>query len=99
MTQAEKATVKEYLRENEERGFIKKSKSPWASPMFFIEKVDKGLRPVVDYWRVNDWTVKDQYPLPRINALLNDLYGLTLMTKFDVWDGYYNIRWTQQQNT
>ena len=36
--------------------------------------------------------VKDQYPLPRIDSLLNDLHGLTLMTKFDVRDGYYNIK-------
>ena len=60
--------------------------------MFFSKKVNKGLRPVVDYWRVNNWTVKDQYPLPRIDSLLNDLHGLTLMMKFDVRDGYYNIR-------
>ena len=41
---------------------------------------------------MNDWTIKDQYPLPRINVLLNDLHSLTLMTKFDVRDGYYNIK-------
>ena len=56
--------VKTYLQENLKQGFIEKLNSPWALPMFFIKKVDKGLRPVVDYRRVNDWTVKDQYPLP-----------------------------------
>ena len=55
LTRMEKDTVKKYLRENKERGFIEKSNSPWASPMFFIKKADKGLRPVVDYQRrVND---------------------------------------------
>jgi hypothetical protein len=59
---------------------------------FFIKKKDRKLRPVQDYRKVNAWTVRNQYPLPLIGDLIRDLGGATMFTKFDIHQGYNNIR-------
>src|SRR3990170_2117985 len=68
------------------------SKSPMASPFFFIKKKDGSLRPVQDYRRLNDITVKNRYPLPLISELIGSLQNARYFTKLDVRWGYNNVR-------
>ena len=63
-----------------------------ASPFFFVGKKDGNLRPCQDYRYLNEWTVKDTYPLPRINDLLEKLQGAKVFSKLDLQSGYNNIR-------
>ena len=63
-----------------------------SSPFFFIKKKDGKLRPVQDYRKINEWTIKNRYPLPLIPELIARVKGATLFTKFDVQWGYNNIR-------
>ena len=69
-----------------------KSKSPYASPFFFIKKKDGKLRPVQDYRRLNEHTIRDTYPLPLIPNLIQQIGDAWVFTKFDVRWGYNNIR-------
>jgi hypothetical protein len=91
MTQEEDKGLLKFLREQEAKGYIRPSISPYASPFFFIQKKDGKLRPVQDYRRINDITISNQYPLPLITELLTDLSGARIFTKLDVRDGYNNI--------
>src|ERR1700709_2593277 len=63
-----------------------------ASPVFFIKKKDRGLRFVQDYWALNAMTVKNRYPLPLINELINQLKGARYFTKLDIRWGFNNFR-------
>ncbi|KAJ3576608.1 hypothetical protein NP233_g308 [Leucocoprinus birnbaumii] len=63
-----------------------------ASPFFFIGKKDRRLQPCQDYHHLNNYTVKNAYPIPLISALFNKLKGAKWFTKFDIRDGYNNIR-------
>ena len=62
-----------------------------ASPFFFVSKKDGKLWPCQDYWYLNDWTIKNSYPLPLISDILNKLKGAKYFTKLDIWWGYNNI--------
>src|SRR6266702_2277626 len=68
------------------------SNSPYASSFFFRKKKDGKLRPIMDYRPLNSWTVRDTYPLPLINTILEQLQGKKIFTKFDIRWGYNNIR-------
>ena len=68
------------------------TKSPYVASFFFIKKKDGSLRPVQDYRPVNQWTIKNKYPLPLIPQLVDRLRGCTLYTKFDIRWGYNNVR-------
>ena len=81
-----------FLTENLETGRIRQSKSPMASPVFFIKKKDGSLRLVQDYRMLNDMTVKNKYPLPLISELVNQLRGAKYFTKLDVRWGFNNVR-------
>jgi hypothetical protein len=63
-----------------------------ASPFFFIKKKDGKLRPCQDYQYLNDWTVKNAYPLPLISKIMEKIKGAKFFTKFNVRWGYNNIR-------
>ncbi|EGN91319.1 hypothetical protein SERLA73DRAFT_157576, partial [Serpula lacrymans var. lacrymans S7.3] len=82
----------EFLKENLETGRIRVSKSPYASPFFFIKKKDGSLRPVQDYRKLNALTIKNRYTLPLISELINRLKGARFFTKLDVRWGYNNVR-------
>src|SRR5258705_11056991 len=84
--------AKEFIEENLEKGYIVKSKSPMASPLFFIGKKDGTARPCQDYRKLNDGTIKDAFPLPNIQDLLRDLQGAKFFTKLDVRWGYNNVQ-------
>ena len=91
LTQAEQKALEGFVQEHLAKGYIRPSKSPYASPFFFIKKKDGKLRPVQDYRKVNEWTVKNRYPLPLIPELITRVKGATLFTKFDVRWGYNNV--------
>ena len=83
---------KRFIKENLESGRIRESKSPMASPFFFIKKEDKSLRAIQDYRKLNEGTIKNKYPLPLINELIDKVKNAKFITKLDVRWGYYNIR-------
>jgi Reverse transcriptase (RNA-dependent DNA polymerase) len=88
---AEHEATRKFLEENEHLGYIEKTDSPWSLPWFFIKKKDGTLRPVQDYREVNKWTVRDVYPIPRIEQILESLNRKELFTVFDVRMGYNNV--------
>ena len=67
--------LKKQLNELQEKGFIRPSSSPWGCPAIFVKKKDNTLRMCVDYRALNEVTVKNKYPLPRIDDLFDQLSG------------------------
>ena len=88
----EQKELDEFLEENLRTGRIRPSKSPMASPVFFIKKKDGSLRLVQDYRALNALTIKNRYPIPLISELVNQLRGAKYFTKLDVRWGYNNVR-------
>ncbi|SJL04701.1 uncharacterized protein ARMOST_08071 [Armillaria ostoyae] len=88
----EQEQLDKFLDENLESGCITESKSPFASPFFFVKKKDGSLRPVQDYRKLNEMTIKNRYPLPLISELIDKLQGAKYFTKLDVRWGYNNVR-------
>ena len=84
--------MNKFIDENLESGRIRVSQSQIASPFFFVKKKTADLRPVQNYIKVNEATIKDRYPLPLINELLDKLKDAQIYTKMDIRKGYYNIR-------
>ena len=86
--------MNEFIDENLAKGYIRPSKSPMASPFFFVPKKGKGdeLRPCQDYRHLNQGTIKDAYPLPLISELLEKLKGAKIFTKMDLRAGYNNVQ-------
>ena len=74
-----------------EAGIIEPSESPWASPAFTVPKKDSTHRFVVDYRPVNDVTVKDSYPLPRIDESLDMVRGSSWFSSLDLRSGYFQV--------
>lgn len=92
LSKTEQTDLDEFLQENLNSGRIRPSKSPIASPFFFVKKKDGGLRPIQDYRKLNAITIKNRYPLPLISELVDKLKGAKWFTKLDVRWGYNNIR-------
>ena len=92
LTASEQKELDVFLKENLESGWIRPSKSPMASPVFFIKKKDGALRLVQDYRALNAMTVKNKYPLPLIPELIAKLRGAKYFTKLDVRWGFNNVR-------
>ena len=88
----EQTQLDEFIEENLRTGRIIPSKSPMASPVFFIKKKDGSLRLVQDYRALNAMTIKNRYPLPLISELIHKLRGAKYFTKLDVRWGYNNVR-------
>ena len=88
----EQQQLDEFLKEQLETGRICPSKSPMVSPFFFVKKKDRKLRPVQDYRKLNEMTIKNRYPLPLISELIDQLTGAKYFSKMDVRWGYNNIR-------
>jgi len=72
--------LREYLEINEKRGWIQESTSPAGAPIHFVKKKDRGLRLCVDYWQLNEITIKDRTPLPLIGESLDQLSSATIYT-------------------
>jgi hypothetical protein len=92
MTRTEDTALEKFIDEMVAKGYICPSKSPYASPFFFVKKKDGKLQPVQDYRRLNSHTVRNQYPLPLIAQLISDLSGAHIFSKVDIRQGYNNIR-------
>ena len=92
LTLEEQRELEKFLKENLDKGYIQPSQSPMASPFFFVTKKDGKLRPCQDYCYLNDWMIKNTYPLPLISEIMDKLKGAKYFTKFDVRWGYNNVR-------
>jgi hypothetical protein len=88
----EQLELDKFIKEHLDKGYIKPSQSPMASPFFFVKKKDGKLRPCQDYRYLNDWTIKNGYPLPRISEILDRIKNAKYFTKFDVRWGYNNVQ-------
>ena len=92
LSQVELQELQKFVDEHLKRGTIRPSKSPYAASFFFIKKKNGKLCPVQDDRPINEWTIKNKYPLPLIPQLIDRLRGCSLYTKFDVRWGYNNVR-------
>jgi hypothetical protein len=88
----ELAELKTQLQDLMDKGFIRPSSSPWGCPAIFVKKKDQTLRMCVDYRPLNEVTVKNKYPLPRIDLLFDQLTGAWVFSKIDLRLGYHQIR-------
>ncbi|GJU99606.1 putative reverse transcriptase domain-containing protein [Tanacetum coccineum] len=80
------------LQELSDRGFIQPSTSPWGAPVLFVKKKDGSFRMCIDYRELNKLTVKNRYPLPRIDDLFDQLQGSSVYSKIDLRSGYHQLR-------
>ncbi|KAJ0755697.1 putative nucleotidyltransferase, Ribonuclease H [Helianthus annuus] len=80
------------LQELLEKGFIRPSSSPWGAPVLFVKKKDGTFRMCIDYRELNKVTVKNRYPLPRIDDLFDQLQGSCYYSKIDLRSGYHQLR-------
>ncbi|GKA77735.1 putative reverse transcriptase domain-containing protein [Tanacetum coccineum] len=80
------------LQELSDKGFIRPSSSPWGAPVLFVKKKDGSFRMCIDYRELNKLTVKNRYPLPRIDDLFDQLQGSNVYLKIDLRSGYYQLR-------
>jgi hypothetical protein len=92
MSPAELTDLKAQLETYLGKGFIRPSRSAWAAPVLFARKPDGSLRMCIDYRGLNALTVKDRYPLPRIDELLDTLVGSSVFTLLDCAQGFHQIR-------
>jgi hypothetical protein len=83
--------LKIQLQELLDKGFIRSSNSPWGAPVLFVKKKDGTLRLCIDYHQLNKVTVKNRYPLPRIDDLFDQLKGAKVFSNIDLRSGYYQI--------
>jgi hypothetical protein len=87
----ELAKLKTQLQDLLEKGFIRPSSSPWGCPAIFVKKKDQTLRMCVDYRPLNEVTIKNKYPLPRIDILFDQLTGARVFSKIDLRSVYHQI--------
>jgi transposase InsO family protein len=88
---ARRQIIEDNLREMTEEGIISPSKSPWASPVILAPKKDGTLRFCVDYRKLNSMTVKDAYPIPRIDDTLDSLQEAKFVSTLDLRSGYWQV--------
>ncbi|GJV35258.1 hypothetical protein Tco_1407735 [Tanacetum coccineum] len=91
---SEMQELSEQLQELQDNGFIRPSHSPWGTPMLFVKKKDGSMRMCIDYHELNKLTIKNRYPLPRIDDLFDQLQGARYFSKIDLWTRYGNFEFT-----
>ncbi|GKB19800.1 putative reverse transcriptase domain-containing protein [Tanacetum coccineum] len=89
---SEMKDLSEQLKELSDKGFIRPSSSPWGAPVLFIKKKDGSFRMCIDYRELNKLTVKNHYPLPRIDDLFDQLQGSSVYSKIDLRSGNHQLR-------
>ncbi|GKA38579.1 putative reverse transcriptase domain-containing protein [Tanacetum coccineum] len=89
---SEMQELSDQLQELGDRVFIRPSTSPWGAPVLFIKKKDGSFRMCIDYQELNKPTVKNHYPLPRIDDLFDQLQGSSVYSKIDLRSGYHQLR-------
>ena len=92
LSREEREEVREFVKEQLRKGYIWPSKSPQTVPVFFVRKKDGKKRMVQDYRYLNEWTIKNNYPLPLISDVLENIGTKKLFTKMDLRWGYNNVR-------
>ncbi|GJR96159.1 putative reverse transcriptase domain-containing protein [Tanacetum coccineum] len=93
---SEMKELSEQLQELSDKGFIRPSSSPWGAPVLFVKKKDGSFRMCIDYRELNKLTVKNRYPLPRIDDLFDQLQGSSVYSKIDLRSGYHQLRVREQ---
>nr|GEW27462.1 hypothetical protein [Tanacetum cinerariifolium] len=88
--------LSEQLQDLFEKGFIRPSSSPWGAQVLFVKKKDGSFRMCIDYCELNKLTVKNRYPLPRIDDLFDQLQGSSVYSKIDLGSGYHHLRVREQ---
>ena len=92
MAPVELREFKAQLKELLSKGFIQPSISPWGAPVLFVKKKNRSLRLCIDYRQLNRVTIHNQYPLPRIDELFDQLQGSRVYSKIDLRLGYHQLR-------
>jgi hypothetical protein len=92
MPPVELVELKKQLQKLLDNGFIRPSTSPWGCPTLFVKKKDESLRLCVDCRPLNAATIKNKYPLPRIDVLFDQLVGAKVFSKIDLRSGYHQIK-------
>ena len=92
MAPVELSELKAQLEELLSKGFIRPSVSPWETLVLFVKKKDGSLRLCIDYRKLNRVTIRNQYPLPRIDELFDQLQGFRVYSKMDLRSGYHQLR-------
>ena len=92
LTVPELKALKEYIKENLKKHFIRKSRSPAGAPILFVKKKDGTLRLCIDYRRLNAITLRNSYPIPRINDLIESFKGSKIFTRLDLRSAYNLVR-------
>jgi hypothetical protein len=84
--------LKKQIAELQAKGFIRPSSSPWGAPVLFVQKKDGTQRMCVDYRSLNEVTIKNKYPLPRIEDLFDQMKGASVFSKIDLRLGYHQLK-------
>ncbi|KAH0689385.1 hypothetical protein KY289_016743 [Solanum tuberosum] len=92
MAPTELKELKEQLKDLLEKWFIRQSVSPWGPPVLFVRKKDGSLRMCIDYRQLNKVTIKNKYPLPRIDDLFDQLQSASCFSKIDLRSGYHQLK-------
>ncbi|WMV37422.1 hypothetical protein MTR67_030807 [Solanum verrucosum] len=92
MAPAKLKELKEQSKDLLDKGFIQPIISPWGALIMFVKKKDGSLRICIDYWKLNNVTVKNKYPFPRIDDLFDQLQGASYFSKIDLRLGYHQLR-------
>src|ERR1051325_3425399 len=91
MSASELVELKKQLEELLKKKFIRPSVSPWGAPVLLVKKKEGSMRLCVDYRQLNKVTIKNRYPLPRIDDLMDQLVGACVFSKIDLRSGYHQI--------
>jgi hypothetical protein len=86
LTIDEREAMASFLKDQQDKGYMTCSNLPWSSPFFYIKKKSGQRQPVYNYREVNQWTIPDVYPLPRIDIIFDQMKEAKLMSKFDIRD-------------
>ena len=92
MALAELKELKEQLQDLLSKGFIRPSVSPWGVPVLFVKKKDGSMRMCIDYRQLNKVTIRNKYPIPRIDDLFDQLQGASVFSKIDLRSGYHQLK-------
>ena len=98
MAPVELQELRVQLQELLDKGFIRPSTSPWGAPVLFAKRKDKTLRLCIDYRQLNMVTIKNRYPLSRIDDLFDQLRGARVYSKIDLRTGYHQLRVRETDN-
>jgi len=92
LSKNEREKVQNFVEDQLRKGYIRPSKSPQMSPVFFVGKKDRSKQMVMDYRNLNSQTVKNNYPLPLITELIDNMDSKKVFTKMDLRWGFNNVR-------